>query len=65
MLFFAFVGLSCVAAHREPPDYLNYHRIGLGRWDRGDMLSLPGIIDRLGHEERVIDVFKIDCEGCE
>ncbi len=50
-----------------PPGYLNYHRIGLGQ-DGGvddDMLSLPRIIDRLGHEDRVIDVFKIDCEGCE
>jgi hypothetical protein len=36
MLFFAFVSFVrlsdyCrVAARREPPDYLNYHRIGLG-----------------------------------
>jgi hypothetical protein len=45
--------------------WLKKCRFFAGRWDRGDMLSLPGIIDRLGHEERVIDVFKIDCEGCE
>ena len=51
-----------------PPHYLNYHRIGLGSQDSrvdDDTLGLLTIIDRLGHEDRVIDVLKIDCEGCE
>jgi len=30
----------------------------------GEYKTLPDIMKELGHEERVIDVFKIDCEGC-
>jgi Methyltransferase domain len=31
----------------------------------GNYLSLPETMERLGHVGRVIDIFKIDCEGCE
>ncbi len=30
----------------------------------GEYKTMPQIMKELGHEERVIDVFKIDCEGC-
>lgn len=30
----------------------------------GEYKTMPEIMKELGHEERVIDVFKIDCEGC-
>ena len=46
-----------------PPPYLSYHRVGLGAGER--MASLPQMVEKLGHTERVIDVLKIDCEGCE
>jgi Methyltransferase domain len=32
---------------------------------KGTYLSLPETMERLGHVGRVIDIFKIDCEGCE
>jgi Methyltransferase domain len=52
-----------------------YHQWGLGssystawmnkREGKGTFLSFQDIQNRLGHENRTIDLFKIDCEGCE
>ena len=54
---------------------IHYHAIGLkssyqpfkgGKFpETFEFLSLPDILKRLGHEHRRIDIFKIDCEGCE
>ena len=46
-----------------PPPYVSYHRVGLGQGER--MASLPQLVEKLGHRERVIDVLNVDCEGCE
>jgi hypothetical protein len=54
---------------------IHYHAIGLkssyepfqyGPFPSSyEFLSLPEIQQRLGHQHRRIDIFKIDCEGCE
>jgi hypothetical protein len=31
----------------------------------GEFYSFPQILKKLGHEKKTIDIFKIDCEGCE
>jgi len=51
------------------PSFVNFHPWGIaketGRTDMGEMYSIQDIIKKLGHAERSIDIFKIDCEGCE
>lgn len=48
---------------------VTYHKYGLGTDEtdsHGNVLkSLSTVIEELGHQNRVIDIFKIDCEGCE
>jgi len=44
---------------------VHYHMMAIGTEDRGKYRSLQSIVKELGHEGRTIDIFKIDCEGCE
>jgi hypothetical protein len=44
---------------------INYHRYGLGLEDGSKYKSLKTVVNELGHKNKVIDIFKIDCEGCE
>ena len=50
---------------------IHFHQLGLQgthqnrKSQRGEFASFPEILKRLGHENRTIDIFKIDCEGCE
>lgn len=54
----------------EMPKQAKYHQIALGV-DGADLglgvptKSISTIVKELGHEGRWIDIFKIDCEGCE
>ena len=46
---------------------VTYHRYGLGieQPDSTKYKSLQTVIHELNHTHRTIDIFKIDCEGCE
>ena len=53
------------------PDYVHFHKWGLGIEDKEgvrkkrELYSMSTIVEKLGHKNRRIDIFKIDCEGCE
>jgi hypothetical protein len=49
------------------PNYGNitFHPRGLATKDEGAYKTLPTVIKELSHETKEIDIFKIDCEGCE
>ena len=42
-----------------------YHQIALGMDQPPKYKSLSAVVKDLGHEGRKIDIFKIDCDGCE
>jgi hypothetical protein len=60
-------------AKRAEERGINFHPIGLAGCDGNikinnelcPVLSLSSVMKTLGHEGRHIDIFKIDCEGCE
>jgi len=58
--------LRLVSKQRKPWK-VHFHQIGLTATtsDRGDFKSLTDMVRDLGHVGRTIDIFKIDCEGCE
>mmetsp|Transcript_2170 Transcript_2170/g.3655 ORF Transcript_2170/g.3655 Transcript_2170/m.3655 type:complete len:346 (-) Transcript_2170:210-1247(-) len=42
-----------------------YHQVGVGLDEPPKFKSLKTIVEELGHVNRTVDIFKIDCEGCE
>lgn len=56
-----------INANTQKPDVVNFHKIGLAAKDEAgkNLKTLPTLIKELGHENRRIEIFKIDCEGCE
>lgn len=53
----------------KAPKMVHYHAWGLGSGDNTDSthkyMTLNDTVTLLGHAGRTIDIFKIDCEGCE
>ena len=52
------------------PNYVKFHPWGLGSKSETSskgwtMKSMADILSILGHQNRTIDILKIDCEGCE
>eukprot|EP00547_Thalassionema_nitzschioides_P011399 CAMPEP_0194256632 /NCGR_PEP_ID=MMETSP0158-20130606/37112_1 /TAXON_ID=33649 /ORGANISM="Thalassionema nitzschioides, Strain L26-B" /LENGTH=355 /DNA_ID=CAMNT_0038995375 /DNA_START=16 /DNA_END=1080 /DNA_ORIENTATION=+ len=45
--------------------HVKYHRYFVGNDSGENVKSIATIVKELGHEGRTIDIFKIDCEGCE
>lgn len=47
------------------PAYVTFHKIGLGTSDNGPLLTVGSALRKIGLENKTVDIFKIDCEGCE
>jgi hypothetical protein len=44
---------------------VHYHQWGISDKTHGMFKTLDDTVKQLGHTDRTIDIFKIDCEGCE
>lgn len=44
---------------------VTYHQFGLGEDNPPEFKSLATVVNEFGHRNRTVDIFKIDCEGCE
>jgi hypothetical protein len=49
----------------DVPYYVSFHAIGLGSSDSGSLLTLESALRGIGLQNKTVDIFKIDCEGCE
>jgi len=47
------------------PASVTFHQWGLDNHDHGNYKTLASIARELGHDKDSVDIFKIDCEGCE
>lgn len=44
---------------------VHYHQWGISSSTSGKFKTLHDTVKALGHEGRTVDIFKVDCEGCE
>ncbi|KAJ1495537.1 methyltransferase domain-containing protein [Baffinella frigidus] len=47
------------------PEFLTFLKRGISTDDEAPMITLPSAYEECGFGGKVVDVFKIDCEGCE
>ncbi len=59
----------CVFDHTSSsggaPDYIKFFQVGLGSVTQGSFANLKDALGMCGFSNKTVDVFKIDCEGCE
>ena len=50
----------------NPPSYVKYFSLGLGKLDRDSLVTLDTAFEKAGIlKNQTVDIVKIDCEGCE
>ena len=47
------------------PAFVHFNRVGLDTKNTSATATLAGLLERIHRVGRVVDLFKIDCEGCE
>lgn len=56
---------ASVQQQTQPSVNVHYHQWGISDVTKGRFKTLQDTVQELGHAGRTIDIFKIDCEGCE
>ena len=56
---------DAVKQQTEPSTNVHYHQWGISNVTNGEFKTLQDTVQELGHSGRTVDLFKIDCEGCE
>lgn len=49
----------------QKPDFVTFLPFGLSEMDEENLLTIPSAVQKIGLQGQKIDIFKIDCEGCE
>jgi hypothetical protein len=53
-----------ITPHNKPP-YVTFMKFGIGPTDTGQILTVSNALWKIGLHMKKVDIFKIDCEGCE
>lgn len=50
---------------KDKPDFVQFHALGLGPTVQGNIGTMNYLLQTAGLSDKVVDILKIDCEGCE